>query len=95
MAVGGDSHGMAPIVVGRRGAGPSLGAGPGIVSRRSDYRWSATSLLFASAPRGVAGQPRSFLRRSESLGLDINPARRENVLGNLPQFNYRRDTLIS
>ena len=28
MAVGGGGHGMAPIVVGRAGAGPGLGAGP-------------------------------------------------------------------
>ena len=44
MAVGGGGHGMAPNSGGRSGAGPSLGAGPGIESRRSDYRKSAMPL---------------------------------------------------
>ena len=37
MAVGGGSHGMAPNSGGRWGAGPSLGAGPGIQLHRADY----------------------------------------------------------
>ena len=44
MAVGGGGHDKAPIVVGRSGAGPSLGAGPGIKLHRADYRRFAMRL---------------------------------------------------
>ncbi len=44
MAVGGGSHGTAPNSGGRSGAGPSLGAGPGITSHRADYCNSAMPL---------------------------------------------------
>ena len=44
MAVRGGSHDIAPIVVGRSAESPSLGIGPGIDLRGSDYLRSAMFL---------------------------------------------------
>ena len=54
MAVRGGGHGMAPIVVGRAGAGPGLRAGPGIAF--ASERLSQVRHAFASVPRGVVGR---------------------------------------
>ena len=52
MAVGGGGHGMAPIVVGRSGEGPSLGGRPG--NRVASAGLSQVRHAFASAPsRGM------------------------------------------
>ena len=85
MAVGGGSHGVAPIVVGRAGARAGLQGRPGY--QFASERLSQVRHPFASVRRGVV-RPPSFLRRSESQGLDTNPARRNNVRGELPHnFN--------
>jgi hypothetical protein len=44
MAVSGGGHDRFPIVVGRSGESPGIGAGPGVESPRLDYRKSATHL---------------------------------------------------
>jgi hypothetical protein len=54
MSVGGGGHGKSPIVGGRSGGSPSLGAGPGIASRGSDYRRSAMPL---HPRRGMLSKP--------------------------------------
>jgi hypothetical protein len=82
MAVCGGSHGMAPNSGGRWGAGPSF------VGRRrnrvSSERLSQVRHAFASAQRDVVGRR---LRRSESQGLDTNPAWRDNVRGEPPPIS--------
>ena len=90
MAVGGGGHGVVSIVVGRAGAGPGLRGRPR--DPVASGRLSQVRHPFAFVPRGVVGQR---LRRSESQGLDTNPARRDNVRGNLPHFNYKRDILCA
>ena len=64
IAVAGGSHGVAPIVVGRAGAGPGLRPGPGMESHRSDIA-GPPSLCIRAA--GVSDGV-SFLRRSKSSG---------------------------
>jgi hypothetical protein len=54
MAVGGGSHGVAPIVVGRSGAGPGLRGRPR--DHVASGRLSQVRHAFASAPRGVVAQ---------------------------------------
>ena len=54
MAVGGGSHGVAPIVVGRAGAGPGLRGRPR--DQVASGRLSQVRHAFASVPRGVVGR---------------------------------------
>ena len=54
MAVGGGGHGVAPIVVGRAGAGPGLRGRPR--DPVASGRLSQVRHPFASVPRGVVGQ---------------------------------------
>ena len=87
MAVGGGSHGVAPIVVGRSGEAPASVAGPDIKSHRARLSQVRNCLCIRA---GVS--PDSVDRsspRSESKGLDTNPARRKNGLGSRPTFQLR------
>ena len=54
MAVGGGGHGVAPIVVGRSGAGPGLRGRPR--DQVASGRLSQVRHAFASVPRGVVGR---------------------------------------
>jgi hypothetical protein len=44
MSVSGGGHDTSPIVGGRSGESPGIGAGPGVESARLDYRKSAAHL---------------------------------------------------
>jgi hypothetical protein len=55
MAVGGSTHGVAPIVVGRAGTGPVLRSWPR--DPVASVALSHVRHAFASAPRGIIGRP--------------------------------------
>ena len=91
MAVGGGSHGVAPIVVGRSGKGPSLRGRPR--DHVASGRLSQVRHAFASVPPSGVRRPRSCRGRCVILGPGARVNRADRIRPLAPERDHGNVTL--